>query len=106
MVEFATGGKKDIRSPRGNNESALPPHTTCSFFCISSKVTPLVSGYTKRTTKNCTTIMAEKNMNGMDLDHAASVGNANEIAAFISQCDKLPRLCPLARTRLGNTSLR
>src|ERR1700674_3736140 len=105
MVEFATGGKRDIRWQKGASCQPLPPHATCSFFCISSKVTPLVSGYTKRTAKNCSTIMAEKNMNGMDLDHAASVGNANEIAAFISQCDKLPRLCPLARTRLGNTSL-
>src|ERR1700733_542312 len=105
MAEFATGGKRDIRWPKGKNEPILPPHTSWSFFCISSKVTPFASGYTKRTTKNCSTIMAEKNMNGMDLDHAASVGNANEIAAFISQCDRLPRLCPLARTRLGNTSL-
>ena len=35
-----------------------------SFFCISSKVTPLVSGYTKRTTKNCSAIMNAKNTKG------------------------------------------
>ncbi len=33
-------------------------------FCISSKVRPLVSGYTNKTTKNCKTIMAEKKTNG------------------------------------------
>src|ERR1039458_9991732 len=49
---------------------------------------------------------AAKNANGAAPDLAASEGNVPDIAAAITQCVKLPRLCPLARTRLGNTSLR
>src|SRR5271163_759217 len=76
-----------------------------SFFCICSSVNPLVSGYTNNTTKNCSTIINEKNTNGYPPDFAASNGNVNEITAFMIQCEKLPRLCPLSRTRFGNTSL-
>src|SRR5258708_26649150 len=35
-----------------------------SFFCMSSRVMPLVSGYQSRTTKNCTAIITEKKTNG------------------------------------------
>jgi len=35
-----------------------------NFFCISSKDTPLVSGYTNKTTKNCATIISEKKTKG------------------------------------------
>src|SRR5579862_1449422 len=75
-----------------------------SFFCMSSSVIPLVSGYQKSTTKNCTAIIAEKNTNGYPPDFAATAGNPREIIPAISQCEKLPRLCPAARTRFGNTS--
>src|SRR5882724_3303924 len=81
------------------------PHASVSFFCISSSETPLVSGYTNSTTTNCSTIMAAKNTKGMGFDFAASTGKIPEINAFMIQCVELPRLCPLARTRLGNTSL-
>ena len=33
-------------------------------------------------------------------------GFGKEISAFVTQCVKLPRLWPLARTRVGKTSLR
>ena len=49
--------QQKARMPRG-----YPVATT--FFCISSKVKPLVSGYTSKTTKNCTTIMMAKNTKG------------------------------------------
>ena len=59
------------------------------------------------TTKNCSTIMAEKNTNGAAAgrcgDHRES---SSAISAVMNQCVKLPRLWPLARTRLGKTSLR
>ena len=32
-------------------------------------------------------------------------GNIPEMSAFMNQCAKLPKLCPLALTRLGKTSL-
>ena len=35
---------------------------------------------------------------------AAIPGNFQEISPFINQCEKLPRLWPLARTALGKTS--
>ena len=37
---------------------------------------------------------------------AARTGKVPETIAFIIQWVKLPRLCPLARTRVGKTSLR
>src|SRR5579872_4103728 len=58
------------------------------------------------TTNNCTTIMAAKNTNGAGLEYSATIGNPHEISAAITQCVELPRLCPLARTDVGNTSLR
>src|SRR6266404_3520034 len=35
-----------------------------SFFCMSSRVMPLVSGYQSSTTKNCTAIITEKKTKG------------------------------------------
>ena len=77
-----------------------------SFFCSSSSDTPLVSGYNDNTTKNCSTIMAEKNTKGTAPEAAAMAGNLLEITALVIQCVALPRLWPYARTRLGKTSLR
>src|SRR5258708_1471828 len=73
--------------------------------CISSSDTPLVSGYTNKTTKNWSPIMREKKTNGYPPEEAARSGKIPEISAFINQCEKLPKLWPLALTRLGNTSL-
>ncbi len=39
-------------------------YVAANSFCISSRVKPLVSGYTNRTTKNCRTIITEKKTNG------------------------------------------
>ena len=50
--------------------------------------------------------MPAKKANGIGFDQAASAGKVPEIRAFITQCVKLPKLCPFARTRLGKTSLR
>ena len=41
-----------------------PIQTIPSLRCMASKGTPLVSGYTNSTTKNCTAIMTAKNTNG------------------------------------------
>src|SRR5580704_12714363 len=57
------------------------------------------------TTTSCTTIMAEKKTNGAAFEDAATIGNPHEISAFMIQCVELPRLCPLARTAVGKTSL-
>ena len=38
-----------------------------SFFCIASRVIPLVSGKKNKTTKNCTAIMAAKKANGTQI---------------------------------------
>src|SRR5438309_9570651 len=50
-------------------------------------------------------VMIAKNTNGNGLDHLATAGKPSEISAAQIQWVKLPKLCPLARTRLGNTSL-
>jgi hypothetical protein len=63
-----------------------------TLFCISSSVTPFVSGYANITTKNWRTIIAAKNVKGIDLDFAARIGKTPEINAFMIQCVKLPRL--------------
>src|SRR5258708_17490286 len=76
-----------------------------SRCCISSSDTPLVSGYTNKTTKNWSPILREKKTNGYPPEEAARSGKIPEISAFINQCEKLPKLWPLALTRLGNTSL-
>jgi len=47
------------RTPVKDAHHAIP-----SFFCICSSETALVSGYTNSTTKNCSTIITEKKMNG------------------------------------------
>ena len=75
-----------------------------NFLCNCSSEIPFVSGKTKNTTKNCTTIIAAKNANGSPPEYFARMGNASEIAAFINQCEEDPRLWPFERTRLGNTS--
>ena len=54
--------------------------------------------------KNCKTIISEKNTKGYAPDDAAMSGKVPEINAFMNQCEKLPRLWPLARTLLGKTS--
>ena len=38
-------------------------------------------------------------------EYFASIGNVPEMMAFMIQCEELPRLWPLARTRVGKTSL-
>src|SRR2546421_12530241 len=48
--------------------------------------------------------MAPKKTNGYAPEDRASSGNVSEIIAFRSQCEELPRLCPLARTRFEKTS--
>src|SRR2546426_2342990 len=50
--------------------------------------------------------MKAKNTKGYPPEEAANKGKIPEMSAFINQCEKLPRLCPLARTRFGKTSLR
>ena len=73
---------------------------------MRSRVTPAVSGYSSKTTKNWTTIITAKNANGAAPEDAATTGNMPEIIAFMIQWVKLPRLWPCARTRFGKTSLR
>src|ERR1700722_2438615 len=48
--------------------------------------------------------MAAKNAKGSPPEYFASTGKSSEMMAFIIQCADDPRLCPLERTRLGNTS--
>ena len=69
-------------------------------------MTPFVSGNSNSTTKNCSAIISAKKTNGAPPERAASMGKIHEMSAAITQCVKLPRLCPLARTRFGKTSLR
>src|ERR1017187_3282111 len=76
------------------------------FYCISSSVMPAVSGNSSQTTKNWTTVITAKRTNGAGRDRWATSGKVKAMMAFMIQWVKLPRLWPLARTRLGNTSLR
>src|SRR5262249_43997367 len=98
----AARGKEEVHSRPSSGASLVyvssgrPPYAIPSFFCISSSEYPFVSGYVVSTTTNCTIIIAAKNRNGTPPDDAASTGNTQEIAAFMIQCVKLPRLCPFA----------
>ena len=76
-----------------------------SFFCIASRVMPLVSGKTNNTTKNCTAIMTAKNANGTQIYEAVSWGNTTDSPALMIQWLELPKLWPLERTEFGKTSL-
>ena len=48
--------------------------------------------------------MAAKKAKGSPPEYFASTGKRREMIAFIIQCADEPRLWPLERTRLGNTS--
>ena len=74
------------------------------FFCRSSEM-PFVSGYSHRTTKNCSAIISEKKTNGDPPEEAAIKVKIPEIKAFMTQCAELPKLWPLALMRFGKTSL-
>src|SRR5437868_1065111 len=85
------------------------PHSNYAIprrLCICSNETPRVSGNQNSTTKNCSTAMDAKNTNGAAWDEAARIGNSWDTIAFMNQWEKLPRLWPFARTRLGKISLR
>lgn len=47
-----------------NAPQAIVRYLVANSLCISSKVNPLVSGYTNKTTKNCRTIITAKKTNG------------------------------------------
>jgi len=49
--------------------------------------------------------MTEKKTKGYPPEDAARSGNIPEMSAFMNQWEKLPKLWPLALTRLGKTSL-
>jgi hypothetical protein len=51
----------------------------------SSRVTPLVSGYTNKTTKNCSPIIREKKTKGYPPEDAARSGKIPEMNAFMNQ---------------------
>src|ERR1700678_1714122 len=108
MIPSAVGAALALRpqtdfatSDRGKARIA---YAIPSFLCSCSSEIPFVSGYTNNTTKNCSVVIAAKNANGRPPEYFASTGNSSEMIAFIIQCEDEPRLWPLERTRLGNTS--
>src|ERR1035441_9626481 len=88
------------------SDGAIPCRYDSIFCCMSSSVMPAVSGNSRQTTKNWTTVITAKRTNGAGRERGATVGKVKAMMAFMIQWVKLPRLWPLARTRLGNISLR
>jgi Flp pilus assembly protein TadD len=76
-----------------------------SLRCNCSSDCPLVSGNTNNTTRNCTTVIMAKNVNGALRPWlTTNTGNRTAMMVFMIQWLALPIPCPLERTWFGKTS--
>ena len=72
---------------------------------MSSKATPFVSGIMNQTYNNWQTIITAKKIKmGAPPNLLAKYGNILVIIAAKTQCVKLPKACPDARTSFGKIS--